>query len=344
MKRFFILATAWGMLLALVSLAACNADPQKVGRRARPVPKEDYIARFAARFKTIRTPIFERQDARKVRIVLRPADIQLSSPKRQDVGVLVQQFEAAQDTLRALELATPRAPMDCGTDWVLHVFGETAYRVDIQWECKTIRIGERMFDLPPGAVKTLGNAITTARLHPTHKATVLQVPVVHEPDVVARIVGEFVQEVLPLDYSRMRYPSFTVSTEHTEALVRDLSQVDAQVARLRERLVGRLNEFAELIRRRGGASIVEILPPFPIRENFTRELHARWGMTVLCALGTGSDRMYWLASSPKFAIVGMEIPTHYPLLVVQLPPADPRPGLAAQIEGLQLDPPVLWPK
>lgn len=325
-------------------LLACNADPKKVGRRSRPEPKRDYLAEFAAKLKVQRTPLFQRQDLRKTRIVLRPADIQLTSPKRQDVGVLVQQFEPAMETLRELELAVARAPLECATDWVLHVFGDTAYRVDIQWECKTIRVGNQMFNLPPGSVKALGNLITTARLHPTHRATVLQVPVVHDPEVVTGIVAEFVQEVLPLDYVRMRYPSFTVSTEHTEALTRDLSQVDAQVARLRERLQGRLETFAKSIRQKGGATIVDILPPFPIRERFSQELYARWGMTVLCALGTGSERMYWLASSSKFGIVGMEIPTHYPLLVVQLPPTDPRPGLAAQIEGLSLDPPILWPK
>lgn len=340
---------AWGTLRSFVwligaLLLACNADPKKVGRHVKPKPKQDYFAEFIAKFKIQRTHVFSRQDARKIHIVLRPADIPLTSLKRQDVGVLVQHFEPALDTLRALELADARAPLDCATDWVLHVFGEPTYQVDIQWECKAIRMENQTFELQPGSVKALGNLITTARLHPTHRATVLEVPVVHEPETVTAIVAEFVQDVLPLNYSRMRYPSFTVSTEHIEPLVRDISQVDVQVARLRKRLTDRLQAFADVIRKKGGGTIVEIVPPFPIYERFSQELHARWGMTVLCALGTSSDRMYWLASSSRFGIVSMEIPTHYPLLVVQLPPTDPRPSLAAQIEGLSLDPPIVWPQ
>jgi len=39
----------------------------------------------------------------------------------------------------------------------------------------------------------------------------------------------------------------------------------------------------------------------------------------------------------------MEVPTHYSMLVVQLPVTDSRPGLAAQLEAMHLDPPLIWP-
>ncbi len=339
------LALGAPLLLAFAMATACNADPREIGKKPKVVHKKDWLPELASRWATGRVKLFPREAAGQTRLVLRPADIPLLSPKRQEAGVLVQVGDQARDTLRLLEWATSRSSIDCPSDWVLHVLEEGRDRlVEFQWECKTMRLDGRTYDLQPTAQKLLGNLITTARLHPTHKATVVLVPVVHDPEYVSQLVSTFVQEVLPGDVGLLRYPSFTVTTEHYEALTRDLTQLDAQVAALRERLTSRLNEFAKAIRARGGDSIVRILDPAPIKENFSREMHARWGMTVLCALGTGSERMYYLASSNRFGIVRMEVPTHYPMLVVQLPVTDPRPGLGAQLEAMHLDPPLLWPK
>jgi len=340
-------ALVFAALLILVGLLApgCNADPKKIGKKVRVTPKKEWLSELAGRYAAGRVQLFPRDPSGHTRLVLRPADIPLGSPKRQEAGVLVQVGEQARETLRLLEWASPRQPIDCPTDWVLHVLEEGRSRqVEFQWECKSMRLGDRTYDLQPTAQKLLGNIITTARLHPTHKATVLSVPVVHDPEYVSQVVSTFVQEVLPFDVGLLRYPSFTVTTEHYEALTRDLTQLDDQVAALRARLTSRLTEFAKAIRVRGGDSIVRILDPAPIKEHFGREFHARWGMTVLCALGTGSERMYYLASSNRFGIVRMEVPTHYPMLVVQLPVTDPRPGLGAQLEAMHLDPPLFWPK
>jgi hypothetical protein len=333
------------LFLAFTFATACNADPKQIGKKVRVVQKKDLLAELAGRWAAGRVKLFPRDPAGQTRLVLRPADIPLGSPKRQEAGVLVQGGDQARDTLRLLEWANSRPSIDCPTDWVLHVLEEgRARQVEFQWECKSMRLDGQTYDLQPTAQKLLGNLITTARLHPTHKATVLSVPVVHDPEYVSQFVSTFVQEVLPIDVGLLRYPSFTVTTEHYEALTRDLTELDAQVAALRARLASRLTGFATAIRAKGGDSIVRILDPAPIKEHFGRDLHARWGMTVLCALGTGSERMYYLASSNRFGIVRMEVPTHYPMLVVQLPVTDPRPGLGAQIEAMHLDPPLVWPK
>ncbi len=332
-------------MLAVLLGAACNADPDQLGKKVRVTQKKDWRSELISRMTFGRLELFPRREEATTRLVLRPADIPLGSSKRQEAGVLVQGPELARETLRLLELASVRQSVECPTDWILHVFDEGGARqVDFQWECKSMRMGDRLYDLQPAAQKLLGNLITTARLHPTHKATVLAVPVVHDPEYVAQVVSGFVQEVLPIDVGLMRYPSFTVSTEHFEAITRDFTRLDEQVAALRARLKKRLTDFAVGIRARGGDSIVRILDPAPIKEHFGQELFARWGMTVLCALGTGTDRMYYLASSNRFGIVRMEVPTHYPMLVVQLPVTDPRPGLAAQLEAMHLDPPLVWPK
>lgn len=334
-------------LAALVSLpvAACNADPDQLGKKVRVTQKKEWRAELTSRMTVGSLELFPRRTGEAARLVLRPADIALGSPKRQEAGVLVQAGEQARETLRLLELASPRQSVECPTDWTLHLFDEGGARqVDFQWECKSMRMGDQLYDLQPAAQKVLGNLITTARLHPTHKATVLAVPVVHDPEYVAQVVSGFVQEVLPIDVGLLRYPSFTVSTEHFETITRDFTRLDEQVDALRARLKKRLTDFAVSIRARGGDSIVRILAPSPIKEHFGQELFARWGMTVLCALGTGTDRMYYLASSNRFGIVRMEVPTHYPMLVVQLPVTDPRPGLAAQLEAMHLDPPLVWPK
>lgn len=333
------------LLLAFVLATACNADPKEIGKKPKVVHKKDWLPELARRWATGRVKLFPKEPAGQTRLVLRPADLPLQSPKRQEAGVLVQVGDQAKDTLRLLEWVSARSSIDCPSDWILHVLEEgRASLVEFQWECKTMRLDGRTYDLQPTAQKLLGNLITTVRLHPTHKATVLFVPVVHDPEYVAQLVSTFVQEVLPIDVGLLRFPSFTVTTEAYETLTRDLTQLDAQVAALRARLTSRLNEFATAIRARGQDSIVRILDPAPIQEHFGRELHARWGMTVLCALGTGSERMYYLASSNRFGIVRMEVPIHYPMLVVQLPVTDPRPGLGAQLEAMHLDPPLFWPK
>ncbi len=332
------------MPLLAALIVSCNADPKKIGKKVRVIPHKEFLSELAGRWSAARVPLFSKAGGQNTRLVLRPADILFGSPKRQEVGVLVQGPEQARETLRLLEWASPRQAIECETDWVLYVFeASRTLVVEFQWDCKSMRINGQSFELEPAAQKLLGNLITTARLHPTHKATVLAVPVVHDPEHVTQLVSGFVQEILPLDVSLMRYPSFTVSTEHFETLTRDFTQLDNQVALLRERLKKRLSDFAQSIRARGGDSVVKILDPVPIKENFGQELFARWGMTVLCALGTGTDRMYYLASANRFGIARMEVPTHYSMLVVQLPVTDSRPGLAAQLEAMHLDPPLIWP-
>ncbi|PKN24455.1 MAG: hypothetical protein CVU65_11755 [Deltaproteobacteria bacterium HGW-Deltaproteobacteria-22] len=332
----------WLLLAALV--LSCNADPKKIGKKVRVIPHKEFLSELSGRWSATRVPLFAKSGARETRVVLRPADIPLLSNKRQEAGVLVQGPEQATETLRLLEWASPRQSVECATDWVLHVFEPNrTLTVEFQWECKSMRIGGQNFDLEPAAQKMLGNLITTARLHPTHKATVLAVPVVHDPEHVSQLVSGFVQEVLPQDVSLMRFPSFTVSTEHFETITSDFTRLDEQVAQLRGRLKKRLTDFAIAIRTRGGASVVKVLDPVALKERFSQELFARWGMTVLCALGTGTDRMYYLASASRFGIARMEVPTHYPMLVVQLPVTDPRPGLAAQLAAMHLDPPLVWP-
>jgi len=332
-------------LLLAAQFLSCNADPKKIGKKVRVVHRKEFLSDLNGRWSASQVPLFSKESGQNTRVVLRPAEILLGSPKRQEAGVLVQGQDQARETLRLLEWARPRQSIECETDWILHVFeANRTLQVDFQWECKSMRIDGRMYDLEPAAQKVLGNLITTARLHPTHKATVLAVPVVHDPEHVSQLVSGFVQEVLPLEVGLLRYPSFTVSTEHFEALTRDFTQMDSQVELLRARLKKRLSDFAQAIRTRGGDSVVRVLEPAPLKESFGQELFARWGMTVLCALGTGTDRMYYLASASRFGITRLEVPTHYPMLVVQLPVTDPRPGLAAQLEAMHLDPPLIWPQ
>ncbi len=338
-----LLLLAYGFLLLF---SGCNADPKKIGKRVSPArEKKSIFSEFANRMKAPRSRLFAATSSSvTTRVLLVPGDISLFSSRRVDVGVLLQQGESARETLRMLELSKSVAPVDCGTDWQLHVFdNEKVSMVEIQWECRSIRMDSETYELKPGARKHLGNLITTARLHPTHRATVLKVPVVHDPEDVRELVGAFVQEVLPLDVRLYRYPSFVVSTEHFESMTRDFTEMDDQVLRLRTRLRDRLTTFANTIRARGKDTIVEILEPVPMQERFSRELFARWGMTVLCALGTGTDRMYWLASGKRFGISHLEVPTHYPMVVVQFPASDSRPALAAQLAAMHLDPPLIWP-
>ena len=207
------------------------------------------------------------------------------------------------------------------------------------WGCKLLRVGGQIYELAGTPRKVIATMITKSRLHPNFWLSLLKVPVVHNPSMVSEAIKEFVEEIVPHDYGAERYPSFTVATQHTTALPSNFSHLDSRVTALRERLTNRLRTFAAKVKKRGKGTVFKILEPDPIKERFTRELFAEWGVTVLCALGTNSDKMYWLGNWPRLGVVKINIPTHYLMVVVKKNDTQ-GPSLFARISGLELDPPI----
>jgi hypothetical protein len=322
-------------------LWGCNADPEKIGKVKRRRYKGTKSSSIEKILEKDRNNIFGNL-SKNVRLLMMPKNLKLASRKRHNIGVIYYTGDQAVRNLKLLELGKKSEKKGCSTNWVMHLWIDKKYmRVDVQWECSEMKAGNNYYSLKGTSRKVMDSLITKTRLHPNQKLIILKVPVVHSPDSVAEIIKSFVIEVVPKDYGIERYPSFIVNTEYMAPIPKDLSKLDEEVEFIRNFLRKRLLQFSKNAKRKGGKNIVKIISPEPIKEHFASYLYAKWGVTVLCNLGTNSHMMYYLANYPKVGIVKMRIPSHYTMVVVF--PNKSKvigPSLSANLSGLSLDPPI----
>jgi len=326
------------IIFPVVFSISCNGNPDKIasgGKKHRKIPKKKKKKKIEKK----KIHIFGDLDINSRTLIL-PKDLERASSISQKIGVYYIKGEKALRSLKLIEYTTIFKGKGCNIDWVLHVWsGKRHVLGEIMWGCKILKIGKTLYKLEGTPRKVISTLIVKSRLHPNHWLSILSIPVVHTPKMVSAAIKGFVKEIIPGDYYTTRYPSFTVSTEHTVSLPGNFSLIDAKVKTLRKKLISRLETFSLNLKRRSKGSVFKILPPFAIKEKFTNELYAQWGETVLCTLGTNADKMFWLSNWPKIGILKIKIPTHYNMVVVKKNVRN-GPSLFASISGLDLDPPI----
>ncbi|MBU1238491.1 hypothetical protein KKF84_04125 [Myxococcota bacterium] len=326
------------LLSVLMLLASCNGDPKKMAASRRRQPKELKKPPLEATFRD-RSKLFGPLKGR-VRALMSPFDVAGVSLKRSKIGVLYLKGEQALNSLKLMEFAMVTKSKGCTVDWILHVWDNDRYfRGELMWGCHILRVGKVNYLLSGSPQKVVSTMITKSRLHPNYFISVLKVPVVHRPDMVTETIKNFVEEIVPHEYGPERFPNFTVATQHTMSLPSNFSLLDERVKALRKILKQRLNAFSVNVKKRGRGTVFKVMEPHSLKEKFTRELFAEWGLTVLCTLGTNTDKMFWLGNWPRLGVVKINIPTHYPMVVVKKNDTT-GPSLFARISGLDLNPPV----
>ncbi|MDA3863315.1 MAG: hypothetical protein PF689_05530 [Deltaproteobacteria bacterium] len=331
MFRFFL-------LFLIFAILSCNADPAKLGKKVRRTsysqPKKSGKTK-----KPERNQLFGKL-SNDSRLLVMAADLKLASKKKHRVGVIYLKDEQALRSLNLMQLINKISDIGCNTDWIMHVWTKSKQtKVEIMWKCHKIKIGDDIYQLEGTPRKVFSTLIIKTRLHPNHWLSFLEVPIVHSPKMVIETIKNFVEEIVPEDFAAKRFPSFTVVTEITSSLPKDLSKLDSKVKAIRTRINKRFKIFTKSVKQKGKNSIFRVMDPRPRKEYFGKFLRARWEMTVLCKLGTNSTMMYWYSNHSKIGFDSMNIPSKYTMIVVKKDDKN-TPSLSSRLSTLSLDPPI----
>lgn len=329
MNRFFI------FFLVTSIFVSCNADPKKLAGKRKKTSKKVTKKKVEERG----TGFFG-SESKDLRIALRPVDVDGMLKKRLQIGVLYTKGDHARSSLRLIETSEKSDQAACDVDWYLDIWtGHNYSLLEIMWKCKRFRWKGSIWSMSTSAFKAFSSLITNARLHPDRWLAIVKVPVIHAPSTITSSVREFVEETVPLEYDLTRYPSFKVITEYAKSIPQDLSTLDSEVKELRDVLRKRLEDFKLSAQKRSSGIIRRILPPISEKEVFSRELNAIWSMTIICNLGTNTDRIYWMSQFKNVWVKSITIPTHYRMMFVKKDHKS-GPTFNARISALDLDPPL----
>lgn len=204
----------------------------------------------------------------------------------------------------------------CKPHWRLDLEGPKGrLTVTINKRCGRITIGGRDAQYTKDVDKIVSPFLSRAVRRPTHRIVRLQVPIVYRPREVKNLLrSAAVTSYLPgREYGRS--PRVKVSMKNRDALPRDYTKLDQAAQALRRETVDLLRRYARgLLDTR--TDVEGFQGPYPIQENFGRDLRIHYGVTIFFRPGTDALTMRYHCSHLQLHIDEVKVPTRYRVDVV----------------------------
>ncbi len=210
-----------------------------------------------------------------------------------------------------LAAAQESEPSTCEPEWRMDIFGTTGHKVvEINELCRRIKIKDRFFEYSPEDEKVIRPFLQRAVRRPTHRIVRLHVPVAYDPDSVKKLLrASTVVSYLP-SKELGPWPRVKVSAFRRAPVPPDFTLLDEAAADLRRDTARFLKQYAQGLMDTK-ADVYNYEGPYPIEEEFGRDLRVRYGVTIYFRKGTDELTMRYHSSFLQIQMNEVTAPEFY---------------------------------
>jgi len=202
-------------------------------------------------------------------------------------------------------------PSTCKPHWRIDLTGPRGHTVvTLNEVCRRLSIEGKTYEYTPEIEKIIEHLLHRAVRRPTHRIVRLQVPVLYSPRHIKSLLANSAVTTYEPSKEHGRNPRVKVSAKRRAPIPADYTKLDEAAQALRNETKGFLKQYAQgLVDTK--PEVVQYEGPYPIKEEFGRDLRVHYGATVFFRVGTDALTMRYHSSYLELQIDEVVVPEYY---------------------------------